>query len=113
MSEVTTTASVKAIDLLKTNQSTAERADNFVVSIKRDIQRDILDNLTIRQEKLIDEKFNLKQFTLGTDVNAGLRPMTQDECKKRFERLIEVEYQLELLGKEIEIKTNAFNTYFA
>ena len=34
---------MKALELLKTNTGVAERADNYVSSIKRNIQRDVID----------------------------------------------------------------------
>lgn len=105
-------AANKAQELLKTNVSVAQRADKFAVSIQRNIQKDVLDVLVDRKDKIDEELFELSDFSLETDVNRGVRPMKQEECEERFKKMIELEYELELLEKEIEIKTKSFNKYF-
>jgi len=42
---------MKALDLLKSNKSVKDRAGNYAASVKRNIQRDILDELTASKEK--------------------------------------------------------------
>lgn len=108
----TKAASTKGLDLLKKSKSTNERAEAFYNGIARDLKIDVIDTLTRKKEKLEEERFELEDFTLGTDVNAGMKKMTQDECKAKFARIIEIEYELEMLDLEIESKTAAYEKYF-
>lgn len=103
---------MKALELLKTNQTVKERAEKFAASIKRDIQNEVIDSLIKKQEKMVDQLFELQNFTLGTDLNHGIKQMTQEECKERFKKIIDLEYSLVALGLEIKVKTDSFNTYF-
>lgn len=104
---------MKALKLLKSNKTVAERADTFVVSIKRDIQREVIDKLTADKEKLDDEIFELGNFTLDTDHNKGLKTMSKDDCKTRFMRLIQAKYELKLVTLELKEKQAIFDEYFS
>ena len=46
---------MKALALLKTNKTVAERAENYATSMKRNIQRDVIDTLLARKEKYEDD----------------------------------------------------------
>lgn len=102
----------KALTLLKSNKSVSERAEAYVKSIARDIQKNKIDVLVSKKEHLEDEIFELENFTLNTDRNANLRAMTKDECQERFERLIDAQYELKLLALELEVKEAAYANYF-
>ncbi len=102
----------KALTLLKTNKSVEERAENFVTSMKRNIQRDVIDALTAKKEKIDDELFELSNFNLETNVNAGLTVMTKETCENRFKKIIDLEYELTLIGMELKIKQASFDKYF-
>lgn len=103
---------MKALELLKTNKTVAERAENYTNSMKRNIQRDVIDSLIAKKEKIEDQLFELSNFTLDTNLNAGLRSMTKEDCESRFKKIIDLEFELELLNKELEIKQNSFDKYF-
>ncbi len=103
---------MKALELLKTNASLEKRAEKFTTSIKRNIQRDVIDSLTAKKEKIEDQLFELTNFTLQTDVNQGLKQMTKDECEARFKKIIDLEYELKLLEVELKTKSESFNSYF-
>ncbi len=102
----------KALNLLKTNKTVSERASNYVVSIQRNIQRDVIDQLIARKEKIEQDLFDLADFTLDTNLNAGQKRMTKEDCEERFKRIIDLEYQLTIVGYELEIKQKSFNKYF-
>ncbi len=104
---------MKALELLKTNKTVIERAENYAIAVKRSLQRDIIDKLVEEKEKLDEELFELTNFTLNTNLNQGLKMMTKDDCEARFKRIIEVEYELELTNRELEIKQKSFDKYFA
>lgn len=102
----------KALELLKTNKSVKERAEVYVISIKRNIQTNTIDILQNKIDQLKDELFDLGNFTLDTNLNAGLKQMTKDDCEKRFIKIIELEYDLVLLELELKTKKETFNKYF-
>lgn len=104
---------MKALDLLKTNKSVSERAENYATSMKRNIQRDIIDTLVSKQEKIADELFELSNFTLDTNINQGIKQMTKESCEDRFKKIIQLEYELVLLNMELKVKTESFNKYFS
>lgn len=103
---------IVALEMLGKNKTVAQRAESYVGSIKRNIQRDVLDSLTVRKEKLEEEKFELSDFTLDTNLNAGHRKMTSEDCEKRFKRLIDIDYELALLEIELRVKQAAYDKYF-
>jgi hypothetical protein len=102
----------KALELLKTNKTVAERAENYATSMKRNIQRDVIDTLVAKKEKYEDEIFELSNFTLDTNINRGVSQMTKEDCEARFKKLIQIEFELTLLNIELKAKTESFNKYF-
>lgn len=103
---------MKAEALLKTNKSTADRAANYATSVKRNIQRTILDDLVAQKESIDDQLFELTDFTLDTDLNKGLAKVTRYEVGERFTKIINLKYELKLLTLELDAKQEAFNEYF-
>ncbi len=104
--------SVKALDLLKSNKTVSERAENYIVSVKRNIQRDVIDALTSRKEAMEDELFELTNFNLETDVNKGYQQMTKESVEQRFKKIIDIEYKLKLVSLELTAKQESFDKYF-
>jgi archaellum component FlaC len=103
---------MKALELLKTNTGVAERAENYVSSVKRNIQRDVIDALTAKKEKIDDELFELKNFNLETDANKGVIEMKREDVEKRFRKIIDLEYELKLVSLELTAKQESFEKYF-
>lgn len=103
---------MKALELLKTNNGVAERAENYVSSVKRNIQRDVIDALTTKKEKIDDELFELKNFSLETDANKGVIEMKREDVEKRFRKIIDLEYELKLVSLELTAKQESFEKYF-
>ena len=101
-----------ALELLKTNKSVAERAENYVISAKRNIQKDVIDTLNSKKEGIEDELFELTNFNLETNINRGVNEMTRAEVETRFKKIIDLEYKLVLLEMEIKTKLASFNKYF-
>lgn len=106
------TKSVKALDLLKSNKTVSERAENYIVSVKRNIQRDVIDSLTAKKEAMEDELFELTNFNLETDINRGYQQMTKESVEQRFKKIIDIEYKLKLVSLELNAKQESFNKYF-
>ena len=107
------TKSTKALDLLKSNKSVSERAENYIISVKRNIQRDIIDALVLKKEAMEDELFELTNFTLETNVNNGVQAMTKETIEARFKKVIDLEYKLKLTNLELVTKQESFDKYFA
>jgi hypothetical protein len=104
--------SVKALDLLKSNKTVSERAENYIVSVKRNIQRDVIDALTAKKEAMEDELFELTNFNLETDINKGYQQMTKESVEQRFKKVIDIEYKLKLVSLELNAKQESFSKYF-
>jgi len=103
---------IKAAKMLGTSKSVAERAESFLSSIKRNIQKNVIDQLIEKIEKLDDTIFSLSDFSLATDKNKGVSAISREDAEERFTKLIEAEYDKELLTRELEIKKASFDAYF-
>jgi hypothetical protein len=103
----------RANTLMSQNKSVKERASKFEVSIKRDLQKEVLDTIQTKIETLEDTIFELEDFTLETDLNSGKSAITKAECQERFEKIINAEYQKALLEVELRVKQETFNKYFS
>lgn len=101
------------LELMEKNKSVKERASSYFESIKRNLQRDIIDALISKKEDLQDKIFELSNFTLDTNLNAGLRQMTKEDCSQRFSELIQAEYDLKLTEIELKCKQESFDKYFS
>ena len=107
------TKSTKALDLLKSNKSVSERAENYIISVKRNLQRDVIDALVQKKESMEDELFELTNFSLEMDANRGFEAMTKERVEDRFKRVIDLEYKLKLTNLELATKQETFDKYFA
>ena len=52
-------SAMKALELLKSNKTVSERAENYATAVKRNIQRDVIDTLTAKKEGIEDELINI------------------------------------------------------
>ena len=103
---------MKALEVMKTAVSVEDRAENFIVSITRNLQKQVIDPLTDRKDQLEDEIKALLDFNLATDINKGIALVTRDEAEARFRKVLALEYNLKLLALETTAKTAIFNSYF-
>lgn len=101
-----------ALVLMEKNKSVKERAQSYFDSIKRNLQRDIIDKLVEKKEKLTDRIFELSTFSLETNLNSGISAVTRDTCESRLKSLIEAEYELELVTLELKSKQEIYDKYF-
>lgn len=104
---------MKALQILEKNQSTRERASEYLKSIKRNLQKKVIDSLEEKIEAIEDKIYGLLDMSLNTDLNKGVKTVTRDQAEARFSEVIELEYELELLNRELEIKRESFDKYFA
>lgn len=105
-------SSSKALTLMKMNRSVEQRADQYSVSISRNIKRDVIDKLTEQIEAIDDQIFELENFSLDTDHNKGMQMMTRDDAEVRFKKIIDLEFKREMLSLELKVKEKTFNKYF-
>jgi hypothetical protein len=105
-------SAMKALELLKSNKTVSERAENYATAVKRNIQRDVIDTLTAKKEGIEDELFELTNFNLETDVNRGYAALTKESVEARFKKIIDLEYKLKLVELELKTKQESFNKYF-
>ena len=104
---------MKALEILEKNQSTKERASEYLKSIKRNLQKKVIDSLEEKIEAIEDKIYGLLDMSLNTDLNKGVKTVTRDQAEARFSEVIELEYELELLNRELEIKRKSFDNYFS
>lgn len=109
MSETTT---VKALDLLKTNKTVAERAEKYVSRIGESLKIKMIVPLKEQIAKIEDEIFDLENFSLDTNLNKGLKQMTKEDCEQRFETIIQKTFEKEILELELRTKTEKFEELF-
>ncbi len=102
----------KALQLLEKGKTVKDKADKFAEAIARDLKVEILDALTRRKEALEFEIYDLEDFNLDTNLNAGHRALTKDEVQRRFVSIINKEHELELVKLELESKQAAYDKYF-
>lgn len=102
----------KAVDIMKKSVSASEKAEKYGKRIKRNLKIAILDAMNIQKEQIEDKIDNLQEFSLDTDLNRGQRPVTAEECEKRFAEIILLRRNLKLLELEIKETTKIFNEYF-
>lgn len=103
---------MKALELLKNSKTVAERAESFVKTAKRTVEREVIDTIQDRVEKLQQRLFDLKDFTLDTNLNKGMVRMTSEECSTRFKDIIQTEFELALAQQEAKIKQASFDDLF-
>lgn len=105
-------ASNKAVQLLRTLPNIDERAEKFAETVKRNIQKDIIDTLIAKKENLEDQIDSKLDFSLHVDLNRGMLPITREAAEARFKEVIQLRYHLELVSQELAIKQQIFDDYF-
>lgn len=101
-----------ALDLLKKNTNASDRATNYITPIIRNIRTNVIDKLISSQENILDQILDLKDFSLATDINAGVKQLTREDCEKRFIKIIDLECEYELAAAILAVKQKSFNKYF-
>jgi len=110
--KIMTVNQTEAYKLLVSSKTPADRAKEYVSSVKRKIQETVISPLRDNVESLRDKIADKKEFTLKTDHNAGMKLMTREEATARFKEIIDFEYELKLAEMELETKENSFKAYF-
>lgn len=102
----------EAFKLLVNSKTPQDRATEYVASVKRKLVEGVISPLQDKVESLRDKIADLKEFTLKTDHNAGLKLMTREEAAERFKKIIDLEYELSIAEVELKVKTESFEKYF-
>lgn len=110
--KVVVTASNKAAELLKNMPNIEQRAEKFAETVKRNLQKSVIDELITKKESLEDQIDGKLDFSLHTDLNRGMLPVTREAAELRFREVIDLRYRLELVSQELAIKQDIFNDYF-
>jgi hypothetical protein len=101
----TTMATTKANQLLTSAKSVEERANKFETSIKRNIQKKVLDPLLEQIEAKEDELYELENFS-------ETKSLSQAECQEKFEKIIQIKFDITCLKAELQKKQETFDEYF-
>lgn len=110
--KVVVAASNKAALLLKNMPNIEQRAEKFAETVKRNLQKSIIDELITKKENLEDQIDSKLDFSLHTDLNRGMQPVSREAAELRFREVIDLRYRLELVTQELAIKQDIFNDYF-
>lgn len=110
--KVLVVASNKAAELLKNMPNIEQRAEKFAETVKRNLQKSVIDELITKKERLEDDIDSKLDFSLHTDLNKGMLPVTREAAEQRFREVIDLRYRLELVSQELSIKQDIFNDYF-
>lgn len=102
----------KALELLKSNKSIEQRAVELLPSIQREVEQKYILDLKRKIEGIEDRLADAKQINLKTNLNEGQTAHSREECTDKLLLVLELEYQLEIARKELEIKERIFNNYF-
>lgn len=102
----------KAEMLLNTNKSVKERSVKYTNRIKTTLHTKIITKLEEEIEAIDDKIFELEDFSLDTDKNAGQYKLTKEECQKRFEEMIDLEWEKTLKEAELKAKKETFINLF-
>lgn len=109
----TKTFTTKAHGLLATIRNLEERADAIHTSLKRDLLQTEITDIERQKEKLEEEIFELENFSLVTNLNAGQLTMTREQCMARFKGIFAKRKELILLEEELTLNKEVYNYYFA
>ena len=103
---------MEAINIMKKTSSIETRAEQFGATIKRNLQKSFIDPLVDNIEKMEDQIQTLLDFNLDTDLNKGVKPVTRVEAQDRFNEVLNLRYELDLLQAELKAKKAGFDKYF-
>ncbi len=102
----------RALQLLMSNKPLTERAGDYSESAKRVIIASVINPLIEKVEGLKDKIFSLEDFSLRTDLNAGIVAISREDVAARFTKLIDLKFELSLAQVELNNKMDTFNHYF-
>ena len=105
-------AKSKLISQLQEVPNIKDRAKSFNESIKDHLKTNILDPCRSKITTLEDEKFELSNFTMDTNLNSGNLAVTREDTKKRYERIMRINHELKLLNLELESYQETYNEWF-
>jgi D-Tyr-tRNAtyr deacylase len=102
----------KALNMLETSKTLSERASQYYTAIARDIKDSTITVLEKKIEKLKNKVFDLSDFTLEADANAGQRRMSQEDCQSQLQQLLDTQYAIKVLELELKLKTDIYKELF-
>jgi hypothetical protein len=103
---------MKALTLLKKGKTTSERAERYAKTVKEDLFEEAIKPLERRILEIEDKIFELEDFNLETNLNAGMRRMDGEEVKRRFKSMIDLNYEKRLVELELATKKAVYNSLF-
>ena len=84
----------------------------YAAAIKINLQKSKLDVLADAIRAIDTQIFDLQRLSLVTDINRGLVELDQAGCQAKISKIIDLEYQKELMSLELTLKTLTFEKYF-
>lgn len=102
----------KAFTLLSARKSTESRAAQYAERVADSILLTKINHLKEAIGKIDDKIFDLENFSLETDINAGFKQISKEDIENRFSQLIDLHYEKDLIQAELDSKAKAFELYF-
>ena len=102
----------KALQLMKQAPTTEERASKYVETIQRNLLKNYIDPVVDRKDNLEDKIASLLDFSLDTDLNKGVLPITREAAEDRLNKVLQLRYELKFVELELETKFKIFNEFF-
>lgn len=103
----------KALDIMRESVPINKKAEDYFKTIKRNLQKQVLDVLIDKKEHLEDTLASYLDFSLDVNINKGINPITREEAEKRFGKALEIEYELTLVTIELKTKQDIYDKYFS
>lgn len=103
----------KITNLLKNSKSVSDRAEKYGERIATSLKIKILNTLEEKIEKIDDEIFDLENISLDVNINKGQKAFTKEEIEERFEKIINLNFERDVLQAELDSKKKAYDNYFS
>lgn len=101
-----------AYNVMSKSKTHKERAEKYAERIGKNLKSDILEPIERKIEDIEDKIFGLKDISLKTNINEGIRQVSQEQVQSNLAKVIELEYEKDLLIAEYNSKASAYNALF-
>lgn len=110
--KITRLKPMEAKDLLLKSSAPEEVAEQFAIAAKRYVEEKVIQPLESKLAEQKERLFDLKRINIESDKNRGIEAITMDQCKERFVKIINLEYEITLTELELKQKKASYEKYF-
>ena len=102
----------RAESLLLSGQKVSERASKYAERVAKSLELKLITSLEEEIEEKNDKILDLENFSLETDLNKGIKPLTKEEVEANFKTIIELTFERDLLEAKLNSYKKAYDYYF-